>query len=115
MQVQVRPHAKAHKTPEIALRQASTTSGIRLCDLPGPNRVLSSQLEVLGPDLAPGVCCQKLGEAEAMVAGGVRDVFISNQVGKCAARRGSSGVACPLTRGVRSTCRWFQADQRWRV
>jgi D-serine deaminase-like pyridoxal phosphate-dependent protein len=29
---------------------------------------------------APGVCAAKLGEAEAMVAGGIEDVFIANQL-----------------------------------
>lgn len=53
-EVRFRPHAKTHKCPEIALRQIE-----------------------LG---AIGVCCQKVGEAEAMVAGGVGDVLVSNQV-----------------------------------
>jgi hypothetical protein len=37
------------------------------------------QLRLLGPS-AVGVCCQKVTEAEAMVAGGIQDVFISNEV-----------------------------------
>jgi len=52
--VRFRPHAKTHRSPVIALRQM-----------------------VLG---AVGVCCQTVGEAEAMVLGGVLDVLISNQV-----------------------------------
>lgn len=52
--VLVRPHAKSHKCPQIALRQIA-----------------------LG---AVGVCCQKVSEAEAMVQGGVRDVLIANEV-----------------------------------
>ena len=52
--VAVRPHAKSHKCPQIALRQIA-----------------------LG---AVGVCCQKVSEAEAMVQGGVRDVLIANEV-----------------------------------
>lgn len=52
--VRLRPHAKTHKSPEIALEQMA-----------------------LG---AVGVCCQKVGEAEALVAGGVLDVLVSNQV-----------------------------------
>jgi D-serine deaminase-like pyridoxal phosphate-dependent protein len=52
--VKVRPHAKSHKCPQIALRQMA-----------------------LG---AVGVCCQKVSEAEAMVAGGVPDVLIANEV-----------------------------------
>ena len=52
--VRVRAHAKTHKCPEIALRQISAG--------------------------AVGVCCQKVGEAEAMVEGGVGDVMVSNEV-----------------------------------
>jgi 3-hydroxy-D-aspartate aldolase len=52
--VAVRPHAKSHKCPQIALRQIA-----------------------LG---AVGVCCQKVSEAEAMVQGGVSDVLIANEV-----------------------------------
>ena len=52
--VKLRPHAKSHKCPEIALRQIA-----------------------LG---AVGVCCQKVSEAEALVDGGVADVLIANEV-----------------------------------
>jgi D-serine deaminase-like pyridoxal phosphate-dependent protein len=52
--MRLRPHAKSHKCPEIALRQMAHG--------------------------AVGVCCQKVTEAEAMVAGGIPDVLISNQV-----------------------------------
>jgi D-serine deaminase-like pyridoxal phosphate-dependent protein len=52
--VRLRPHAKTHKCPVIALRQMARG--------------------------AVGVCCQKVGEAEAMVYGGVPDVFVSNEV-----------------------------------
>lgn len=52
--VRLRPHAKTHKCPEIALRQIA-----------------------LG---AVGICCQKVSEAEAMVGGGVRDVLVSNEI-----------------------------------
>ncbi len=52
--IRVRPHAKSHKCPEIALRQMAHG--------------------------AVGVCCQKVTEAEAMFAGGIPDVLISNQV-----------------------------------
>ncbi|HSN39141.1 MAG TPA: DSD1 family PLP-dependent enzyme [Burkholderiales bacterium] len=52
--VMVRPHAKSHKCPEIALRQIA-----------------------LG---AVGVCCQKVSEAEALVEGGVGDILIANEV-----------------------------------
>lgn len=50
-----RAHAKTHKSADIALYQ----------------------IEHGG---ACGVCCQKVSEAEAIVAGGVQDVLISNQV-----------------------------------
>src|SRR4029077_783535 len=52
--VRVRPHAKSHKCPEIALRQIARG--------------------------AVGVCCQKVSEAEALVRGGVRDVLVANEV-----------------------------------
>ena len=49
-----RPHAKMHKSAALALRQVQAG--------------------------AVGVCVQKTAEAEAMVAGGVNDVYISNEV-----------------------------------
>lgn len=52
--VRVRPHAKTHKSAAIALRQIEQG--------------------------AVGQCVQKVGEAEALVRGGVRDVLVSNQV-----------------------------------
>jgi 3-hydroxy-D-aspartate aldolase len=52
--VKLRPHAKTHKCPVIALKQIE-----------------------LG---AVGVCCQKVSEAEAMVYGGVPDVLVTNEV-----------------------------------
>ncbi|MEM9046165.1 MAG: DSD1 family PLP-dependent enzyme [Pseudomonadota bacterium] len=52
--IRLRPHAKTHKSADIALMQIAQG--------------------------AVGVCCQKLSEAEALVAGGVPDVMISNQV-----------------------------------
>jgi D-serine deaminase-like pyridoxal phosphate-dependent protein len=52
--IALRPHAKSHKCPEIALRQVRRG--------------------------AVGVCCQKVSEAEAMVEGGVPDVLIANEV-----------------------------------
>ena len=58
----VRPHMKHHKTPEIAHKQLDAG--------------------------AIGVCCQKLGEAEVMVAGGIRDILITYElVGPIKARR----------------------------
>ncbi len=50
-----RAHAKTHKSADIALYQISHGG-------------------------ACGVCCQKVSEAEALVAGGVKDVLVSNQV-----------------------------------
>jgi len=52
--VRLRPHAKSHKSAEIARRQMAAG--------------------------AVGVCCQKVSEAEALVAGGVPDVLISNEI-----------------------------------
>lgn len=52
--VKLRPHAKTHKSPVIALKQMA-----------------------LG---AVGACCQKVSEAEALVLGGVPDVLVSNQI-----------------------------------
>ena len=53
-QVRWRPHAKLHKSAALAL-----------------------QLQRAG---ACGACVQKTSEAEALAAGGVRDIFISNEV-----------------------------------
>jgi D-serine deaminase-like pyridoxal phosphate-dependent protein len=52
--IRLRPHAKAHKCPEIAKRQVAAG--------------------------AVGVCCQKVSEAEAMVEGGVADILVANEV-----------------------------------
>src|SRR5882757_10909541 len=52
--IRLRPHAKTHKCPVIALKQIE-----------------------LG---AVGVCCQKVSEAEAMVYGGVKDVLVTNEI-----------------------------------
>ena len=51
---ELRPHAKTHKTPIIANKQLEAG--------------------------AIGITCAKLGEAEAMVHAGIRDVLIANQV-----------------------------------
>ena len=50
----LRPHMKHHKTPVIAHKQIAAG--------------------------AIGVCCQKLGEAEVMVEGGIRDILITYEV-----------------------------------
>lgn len=52
--VRLRPHSKTHRSPVIALRQMAHG--------------------------AVGVCCQKVGEAEVMAAGGVTDILISNEI-----------------------------------
>ena len=52
--VRLRPHAKTHKCPVIALQQVARG--------------------------AVGVCVQKVGEAEAMVYGGVPDVLVTNEI-----------------------------------
>lgn len=52
--VRLRAHAKAHKCPQIALRQVA-----------------------LG---AVGVCCQKVSEAAVFVAAGIEDVLVTNEV-----------------------------------
>ena len=72
--VRLRPHAKTHKSPIIGAKQMA-----------------------LG---AVGVCCQKVSEAEVMVAGGIADVLVSNEVAGAAkldrlaalARRAKIGV-----------------------
>lgn len=50
----IRPHSKTVKTPVLAHKQIAAG--------------------------AEGICCAKVGEAEVMVAGGIRDIFITNQV-----------------------------------
>lgn len=63
--VRVRPHGKAHKTPALALRQLAAG--------------------------AQGLCCQKLGEAEAFAAAGIADILVTNQlVGAGKARRAAA-------------------------
>lgn len=50
----LRPHCKAHKTPEIALQQVAAG--------------------------AQGICVAKLGEAEVMARGGVNDILITTPI-----------------------------------
>jgi D-serine deaminase-like pyridoxal phosphate-dependent protein len=52
--VKLRPHAKTHKSADIGRLQVAAG--------------------------AVGLCCQKVSEAEAMVAGGIADVLVSNEV-----------------------------------
>ncbi len=69
--VALRPHAKTHKSVEIARRQIAAG--------------------------AIGVCCAKLGEAEALADGGVEDILITSPV------VGPSGVARLVALSARST------------
>ena len=52
--VRLRPHAKSHKCPEIALQQIKAG--------------------------AIGICCQKVSEAAVFVNAGVDDILITNQI-----------------------------------
>ncbi len=52
--IALRPHAKSHKCPDIAHAQIERG--------------------------AVGICCQKVGEAEAFVAAGIRDVLVTNEI-----------------------------------
>jgi D-serine deaminase-like pyridoxal phosphate-dependent protein len=52
--VALRPHAKSHKCPDIAYAQIGRG--------------------------AVGICCQKVGEAEAFVVAGIRDVLVTNEI-----------------------------------
>jgi D-serine deaminase-like pyridoxal phosphate-dependent protein len=52
--VALRPHGKAHKCPAIALAQLERG--------------------------AVGICCQKVGEAEAFVDAGILDVLVTNEI-----------------------------------
>lgn len=52
--MRLRPHAKSHKCPDIALRQIQQG--------------------------AIGICCQKVSEAARFVEAGVKDVLITNQI-----------------------------------
>jgi len=52
--LRLRPHAKSHKTPEIARRQLAAG--------------------------AVGICCQKVSEAAVFVDAGIGDILITNQV-----------------------------------
>ena len=54
LSAKLRPHAKTHKTPIIGQKQIAAG--------------------------AIGITCAKLGEAEIMVEGGIRDVLIANQI-----------------------------------
>ncbi|MCJ9754243.1 DSD1 family PLP-dependent enzyme [Neorhizobium sp. BETTINA12A] len=55
MGVRLRPHAKTHKSADVALYQIANGGAV-------------------------GICCQKVSEAEALVRGGVTDVLVANEV-----------------------------------
>lgn len=75
--VRVRPHAKAHKCAELAMRQVALSGGA-----------------------TTGVCCQKVCEAEAMVAGGVGDVLLTNQVADSRKAARLAALAAPPHRAA---------------
>lgn len=50
----LRAHTKVHRTPIIAHKQVEAG--------------------------AKGICCQKVGEAEVMAAGGIRDIMVTNEI-----------------------------------
>jgi len=52
--VRLRPHAKSHKSPDIARRQVAAG--------------------------AVGLCCQTVREAEALAAGGIADILLTNEI-----------------------------------
>jgi D-serine deaminase-like pyridoxal phosphate-dependent protein len=72
--VALRPHAKAHKCPDIAHAQIERG--------------------------AVGICCQKVGEAEAFVAAGIRDVLVTNEIVGAAKLERLAQLARTATVGV---------------
>ncbi len=72
--VALRPHAKAHKCPDIADLQIERG--------------------------AVGICCQKVGEAEAFVTAGVRDVLVTNEIVGAAKLARLAALAKDATIGV---------------
>ena len=74
--VRLRPHAKTHKSPDVARRQIAAG--------------------------AIGVCCQTVGEVEAMGAAGIPDILLSNQI---ASREKALRLAAVASAGIRvSAC-----------
>lgn len=72
--VRLRPHAKTHKSPFVAAKQMQHG--------------------------AVGVCCQTVDEAQAMVAAGIADVLITNQVTGASAIARLAGLARHARVGV---------------
>jgi 3-hydroxy-D-aspartate aldolase len=85
--MRIRPHAKTHRCPAIAVKQVAAG--------------------------AVGMCAQTVGEAEALVEGGIADVLVTNQVlapGKLArlarlAERAKVALICDSTEGVAAASR----------
>ena len=67
-QIKHRPHAKTHKSPVVARKQIAVG--------------------------AVGQCCQKVAEAEILVAGGVDSVLVSNQIVGHRKLERLAGLAC---------------------
>jgi len=73
--VKLRPHAKAHKCPDVSLAQIARG--------------------------AVGICCQKVSEAVPFVRAGIRDIHISNEI----AGRAKAALLAELARHARmSVC-----------
>ena len=72
--VRVRTHAKTHKSPDIARLQIAHG--------------------------AIGVCCQKVGEAEVLVEGGISDVLVTNEIVGLPKVRRLAALASRATIGV---------------
>jgi D-serine deaminase-like pyridoxal phosphate-dependent protein len=72
--IALRPHAKSHKCPTIAELQIERG--------------------------AVGICCQKVGEAEAFVAAGIRDVLVTNEIVGAAKVERLAALAREATIGV---------------
>lgn len=72
--LRLRPHAKSHKCPEIALRQIAAG--------------------------AVGICCQKVSEAAVFVEAGVGNVLVTNQVVGTAKLNRLMGLASKARMGV---------------
>lgn len=72
--VALRPHAKSHKCPDVAHAQLERG--------------------------AVGICCQKVSEAEAFVAAGIRDVLVTNEIVGAAKTGRLAALARDATIGV---------------
>ena len=72
--VRLRPHVKTHKCAEIARRQVAAG--------------------------AVGVCCQTLGEAEAMAEAGIADILVTNEIADAGKAARLAAVAAAATVSV---------------